>query len=340
MNATVAESDRSRSMPRQNWMLVAPALALALALGGGILWQNGRFADLAEVHFFADDANALAPGTAVRLSGFRVGRISAMQLQPDLKVKVTMTIDAQTFAYLKRDARAELVREQLKPAAIELRAGKAAEPLDAADPRVGYDKRGTLTEVAEDLRTRIAPILADVKRITGSVSDRRGEIEDLLVNSRQITQDLAAAAKDLRALSGGLKAQVGKLGGEANATLADAHAAVGRVNGLLGQAKDSLDTVNTKLPALMQRADGALTNLEAVTRDARVVSGKAATDLPPVIGSVGPIVNSVGPLVDESAEIVRGLRQAWPVKGLVAPPPPLLLPIDSHDSHAQRPPNR
>ena len=86
MTEPVAESDRSRSMKRQNWLLVATALALALALGGGILWQNGRFADLAEVHFFADDANALAPGTAVRLSGFRVGRISAMQLLPDLKV--------------------------------------------------------------------------------------------------------------------------------------------------------------------------------------------------------------------------------------------------------------
>lgn len=333
MSEPQLETDRARSMRRQNWLLVATALVLALLLGGGILWQNGRFSNLSEVYFLADDANSLSPGTAVRLSGFRVGRVTSMQLQPDLKVKVTMTIEADAFAYLKRDARAELVREQLKPAAIELRAGTATEALAAADPRVGYDKRNTLTEVAEDLRGRIAPILADVKRITGSVSDKRGEIEELLVNSRQITQDLSAAAKELRTLSAGLKTQVGKLGGEANATLGDAHRAVGRVNGLLGQAEQSLNALNTKLPTLLQRADGALTNLEAVTRDARVVSGKAATDLPPVIGSVGP-------LVDESAEVVRGLRQAWPVKGLLAPPPPLLLPIDSHDSHASRPPNR
>ncbi len=327
------ETERGRSMRRQNLLLVATSLLLALLLGGGILWQNGRFADLAEVYFLADDVNSLSPGTAVRLSGFRVGRITTMELQPDLKVKVTMAIDADTFAYLKRDARAELVREQLKPSAIELRAGKATEVLAAADPRVGYDKRGTLTEVAEDLRVRVAPILADVNRITGSVSDRRGEIEDLLVNSRQITQDLAAAAKELRTLSAGLKTQVGQLGGEANATLADAHKAVGRVNGLLDQAGQSLDAVNTKLPALMQRADGMLANLEAATRDARVVTGKAATELPPLLGSIGP-------LVDESAEVVRGLREAWPVKGLLPPPPPLLLPIDSHDSHALRQSNR
>jgi phospholipid/cholesterol/gamma-HCH transport system substrate-binding protein len=329
MTEPPSESDRSRSMRRQNLMLIAVALLLALLLGGGIAWQNGRFSNLAEVYFLADDANSLAPGTAVRLSGFRVGRITAMQLQPDLKVKVTLMIEADAFAYLKRDARAELVREQLKPAAIELRAGSAADTLAAADPRVGYDKRNTLTEVAEDLRARVAPILADVKNITGSVSDRRGDIQDLLANSRQVTQDLAAAAKELRTLSAGLKTQVGKLGGEANATLADAHQAVGRVNGLLDQAGHSLDAINTRLPTLMQRADTTLTNLEAVTRDARAVTAKAATDLPPLIGSVGP-------LVDEAAEVVRGLRQAWPVKGLLAPPPPLLLPIDSHDSQALR----
>jgi len=64
-----------------------------------------------------------------------------------------------------------------QPAAIDLRPGTDAQALSEDDPRVAFRKRGTLTEIAEDLRTRLAPILDDVKQLTGTARARRADLD-------------------------------------------------------------------------------------------------------------------------------------------------------------------
>ena len=108
---------------RQIVALIVLSVLLALALAGGIAYQHGVFTSRAQVYFLADDATGLSPGTPVRMSGFRIGKISAMHLQPDLSVKVELTIETEPYSHLKSDARADVVREQLRPAAIDLRPG-------------------------------------------------------------------------------------------------------------------------------------------------------------------------------------------------------------------------
>ena len=322
---------KARSARRQITALLGLALLLGALLAGGIAWQHGVFQRRAEVYFIADDVTALTPGTTVRLSGFRIGKISALELQPNLKVKVTMTIEAEPFSHLKADAHADVVREQLKPAAIELHAGVADKPLPADDPRVGYARRGTLTEIAEDLRKRLAPILEDVKQLTGTARERKADIDAVLQNAHAITAELAGTAREVHALSAELRQRAGSVGKQSEALLGEANKSVVKLGSLLGQAEQSLDAINTKLPGLMRKADDTLTNLEAVMRDGRTVSAAAAAGLPGML-------RSAPPLIEDSREMVQGLRQTWPMRSLLPPAPPAMLPIDSHDSTALREP--
>ena len=147
---------------RQVLLALGLAVVLALVLAGGIASKHGLFSRHAELYFLSDSASGISPGLSVRLSGFRVGSVTAVDLQDDLKVRVTMKIEEERFDVLRADAHAEWFKEQLQAAVIDLTPGKAAEPLSRTDPRVTHTRRRTLTEVANDLRSRLAPILDDV----------------------------------------------------------------------------------------------------------------------------------------------------------------------------------
>jgi phospholipid/cholesterol/gamma-HCH transport system substrate-binding protein len=306
-------------------------VVLALALAGGIAYQHGSFSSMAQVYFLADDATGLSTGTPVRMSGFRIGKISAMHLQPDLSVRVELTIETEPYAHLRTDARAEVVREQLRPAAIDLRPGSAEQPLPESDPRVGFRKRGTLTEIAEDLRQRLAPILDDVKQLTGTARERRGDIDAILQNANTVTRELAGTAQQMHALTQQLSGQVARLGGRGETVLGEANRSIVRLGGLIGQAEKSLDAVNGRLPGMLDKTDGLLIHLDGVLRDSRTISSAAAQGLPDVL-------RSATPLIDDSREMVQGLRQAWPLRAMLPPPPSPALPIDSHDPAALRTP--
>ena len=327
------ETPKTQSQRRQIVAFLVLALLLALALAGGVAYQQGAFTNTAQVYFIAEDASGLAPGTTVRMSGFRIGKIASLQLQPDLSVKVTLVIEAQPYAHLRSDAIANVVREQLKPASIDLRAGVAAAPLPVADPRVAFGRRGGLTEIADELRARILPILDDIRQLTGVARERKGDIDSLLLNAHKVSSELAGAAQQLNGLGTELRQRVGALGSQSSATMAEANQSIVRLGSLIARAESSLDVVNAGLPALFHKSEDLLVQFDAVLRDTRTISGAAAAGLP-------PLLRGAPALVDESRDMMQGLRQSWPVRSLMPTPPasqaPTLLPIDSHDSRVLR----
>ena len=336
---------KRKSIRRQVIAVLALGAILAVLLAGAIAARQGAFARTAEVYFLADTAAGIAPGISVRLSGFRVGAVTDVALQNDLKVKVTMKIDEERFASLRADANAEWFKEQLQAAIIELHPGSGARLLSRDDPRVTHNRRRTLTEVANDLRTRLAPILDDVKQLSGSVAERKGDIAAVLANANTASQELAGTTQELRALAGNAKTRVAGLGGQAQGAMAQVQGALtqvqgaltqvnqtlGRVETLVGTAEKSLANVNERLPNLLAKTGDTLEQLNGVARDVRAVSSAAS-------GAVPGLLRSAAPMVDDARDMVSGVKTSWPVRNMLAPPPSALLPIDSHDAAALREP--
>ncbi len=313
------------SIRRQITGLLIVAGLLMVALVVAIATRHDMFSQKARLHFVTENATGLAPGTTVRMSGYHIGSVSTMTLQPDLKVRVTLSIAAEPYASLRDDASAVLVREQLRAPAIELRPGKGASALAGDDPLVAYSRGNTLTEIADDLRERIAPILADVKEITGTVRSKQGEIAAVIENAASATRQLADTTQQLRALAGEVRGQVRTVGAQTQGMLTEANQAVARTGQLVGQAQKSLDTVSTALPGLLQKSADMLDQLNGVARDAKTVSASAASSVP-------GLLRSVTPLVDDTRDMVSGIKQAWLVRSLLPPPPSPLLPIESLDA--------
>ena len=333
-----AQAKKTASMRRQVIAVLALAVLLAFALAGGIAWRHGAFLRTAELYLIADTAAGIGTGTAVRLSGFPIGTVSDMALQPDHKVRVTLRINEEQFAQLRADASAQWIKEQLQAATLDLNPGKADEPLSKTDPRIGYSRRGTLTEIAADLRGRLAPILDDVKELTGTVREQRAAIAAVLQNAAAASRELAETAKEVRALTADVRPRVAAIGAQTQATMAEARATAAaakqsmeRVGALVGQAEQSLGTVNAALPSLLQKTGDTLDHVNAIARDGRTVSAAAASGVPGMLASVPP-------LLDDSRDMVQGVRQSWLMRKLLPAPVPAALPLDSHDATALREP--
>lgn len=326
------------SIRRQVLLALALAAVLAVVLSGSIAGKHGLFSRHVEIYFLADSAAGISPGLSVRLSGFRVGSVTAVDLQDNLKVRVTMKVEEERFAVLRADAHAEWFKEQLQAAVIDLSPGTAAAPLSLDDPRVSHGRRRTLTEVANDLRSRLAPILDDLKQLSGTVVQRKGDLNAVLANAHTATEQLAATSSELRALAANARGRVSTVGEQTQALLGQSQKAMGqvqgamtqvgqtlvRLDGVVEQARGTLDGVNGRLPTLLSSANDTLDHLNGTVRDLRAVSGAASAALPGVL-------RSTGPLVDDAREMVGGVRSAWPLRGLVAPLPPALVPLDSHE---------
>lgn len=318
----------------RRWLLAVVLLVgllLAAALTAGIAWRRGAFAPGVLLYAIVDNAAGLAPGTAVRVSGVRVGEVRELALQPDLTVRMSLRVDEALLPALRADARAVLVREQLRVPVVELEPGRAAERLDPNDPRLAFLGKATLTEIAADLRGRLAPILDDVKQLTGTLRQNQGDIAQVVQHAASASAQLAGAATELRLLTAGARQRLDAVGGQTQALLVQGNATVAKVGGLIDQVDRSLGVVNHALPGLLSKADGTLAQLDAVARDTRAISQAAADTLPGVL-------RRAPPLVDEAQDLLQGVRQSWPVRALLPPPPPATLPIGSTDARALREP--
>lgn len=287
------------------------ALVLVVALFAGILFGGGTFSRSTSLYFITDSATGLTPGTAVKLSGFRIGAVSALHLEPDLSVMVTLKIPPEDFERLRKDARATLNREDMVQAAtLEISAGRSAEPLSPENPRIAFDRGRSIGQSAQDLTDRLAPILEDVKVLTAMLSDREHGLGPMLEKSRAASHDLAAAAVELRALTSETRARLAAVGAQAQGTLGDASAAFTRLDRMAGKAEQSLEKIDEALPDMLVKINGTLDGMQAVVNDARTVSAAASETVPQTLRDIRPVV-------EDAREIVTGVKQSWPIRNML-----------------------
>ena len=328
VGGTAAETGR-RTLLLLLVMLGGVLLAAALAVG--IAHKRGAFAPTVQLYALVDNAAGLAPGTAVRMSGVRVGEVRDLQLMPDLSVRMALRVDADLMPSLRSDARAVLVREQLRPPVVELEPGNAPMRLDPRDPKIAFRGKSSLTEIADELRGRLIPILDDLKQVTGMLRQRQGDVAEVLGNAAKASAELAGSAAEVHALSSSARQRLDAIGAQTQSLLGQGNASVAKVGGLIDQVNASLALVNGALPGLLSKADGTLDNLNAVARSSRQIADSAAQTVP-------GLLRSAPPMVDEVQDLVTGVKRSWPLRSLLPAPVSPELPIESHDAKALREP--
>ena len=191
-------------------------------------------------------------------------------------------------------------------AVLEIMPGADTTKLAANEAKLTFTRADGLTAMALSLRDKIMPVLSDVKVITGTLADPKHGLPATLALVRESTASLNTL------LQTGNR-QVGDIGQAATATLGKDQQGLHRID-------QTLDTVKTRLPALIDKTQHMVDQLEKITADAQT--------------SVPPLLHDGGAVAADVKEILTGAKTAWPIKNLVDAPPANKLKADSNP-HAE-----
>jgi ABC-type transporter Mla subunit MlaD len=302
MSMLIAQDREAEALRRGTHRFLLFGLLAIVALIAAILVRQGLFRQTATLGFVTDSAQDISKGQAVKIAGFRVGSVVAVTLRPDGKVDVGLEIDADQLRFVTRDAVVELRKEALIGAGtLEIVPGPDRTKLAADQAKLAFSRGESLTAMASQLSEQIAPILKDVKTITGTLADKQQGLPATLNQVRETTSALHTL------LDTGNR-QVAGVGAAATRTL-------GKAEDNLLQLERTLEITNSRLPPLLDRA-------QSIANRADKIAADAETSVPPALRDGGAVAADV-------REIVAGAKTTWPISTLVEAPAPVKLKADS-----------
>ena len=307
-------------------------LAAALALGtvtAGLVHQD-YFVKTARLYFFADSAQDIAKGMSVQLSGFKVGTVDNLWLEPNATVRVRLLINRQYIHFVRQDSQARLAKEGLIGTSfIEITPGTPEVRQVENDGVLKFARAKEIADVVPDLAARIGPILADIKSITQSINDPNGDVRQALKGIHQASTSLAEAADSVSQLARSGDTRIASIQEHANYVLDRAGASVDKTNNLLDTLGGTLVTVDKAIPEVLFKLNSALDNANAASIEARKLVSGLSTDLPPA-------VSEGRSLMRDTHEVVQGAKKTWPIRNYLPPAAEQALPFDSNDDSTHK----
>ena len=277
-------------------------LVLILGLVSSVVWLADIEFDEEYARydiFFAGSVTGLKTGNPVRYRGVPVGVVTDMGINPDNVEQVRVTIEVPTDTPVKEDAVASLEFQGITGVAyVQITGGTNGAPVLAKKsgqkrPVIASKSSGIqeVLEAAPELVNRIIALvesankildeknqenisktIANLQKITETLSDGSGDVRGLLKDGSTMVSELRAASTDARGLVGDARSQINGIGGE--------------VRGLIGDLRadsqiliQDLRATVASLKKVADEASGAVTGIGPDLRKTMTKLGDAAGNL-------------------------------------------------------------
>jgi len=231
---------------------VVLTFVLMVALAFYLAWKEGYFTPVAHFHIETKSSKSLSKGMPVKLSGFKIGQVSSVELQSDRSVRVELAIFRQYLDFIKADSE------------VRLESG-----VPIGDPSleiIGGPSRADAAEPGSQLRFRGQPQLFDqLGTVVEQLKPIVENINALLAQARQPSGELQTALRNLNDTTARVNAWMPGFLERSDATLAS--------------FKQTGET-GTAAFAPFTKPDG---DLQAGMRDLRATAAELHAALPPVL---------------------------------------------------------
>lgn len=321
-----ADVTPQRELRRPVLWFVLSALLLGIALVGAVAWKQGLFEKTTQLYFFANSAYGMNKGMAVKFSGFRIGAVEEITLEPNGSVKVRMLVDNTHIRFVSQDAKAHLTKEGLVGASIiEIEPGQTGTAQAANNGVLAFERARDINDVAQDLLHKVQPIVDDVKKITAFVNDPDSDLRQTIKNINKTSAALVETTEEIKRLVNNSDRRVGVVSSQVGVLLENAGRQLDQVGRQLDQAGTTLKVFDEKVPGLILKADKTLENFQAASGNIKKITEDGAEQLPGIMRD-GRVVS------EDTREIIGGAKKAWPLRNFVSPQKETLIPLDSHET--------
>lgn len=267
-----AETDpRFRGLPLKVLAFVLLGIAASSMLLFTLAARQGYFQPKTELRLEAASGSGLAPGMAVKLSGFKIGEVRSVALNERAQVDVVLRIEDRHLRWLKADSRAYVAREGLIGDSFLAVTGGSAQlaPLRQGESLL-FEENPALADIAADLRSRTLPVIDGMTELLGYLNRPDGDFRVAFANLRALSGELRETRRQLDRLLADLDRlaredgprTLGTIDSEVRAMSARVDASLTQLDEASRRAAGAIDSASPRLDRLLEDADAA-------ARDAR-----------------------------------------------------------------------
>jgi phospholipid/cholesterol/gamma-HCH transport system substrate-binding protein len=313
--AVIKETDpRFINMEKKIGMFVLIAIAGIALVIVFIGIQQDVFTSKTEIYFITDSGEGITEGMAVKLSGFKIGKVKKLSLDDVAKVKVELSINTRYMKWIKTDSKARLAKEGLiGDSIIEITPGSAKADQIADKGEISFARARGLSDIAEELKEEVTPVLTEIKEIIHYVNDPEGDIKHALKNISKLSDEAFTTKQHLDNL------------------LKDAGSSMKKIDPLLDSTKKTMTTVESMvrkidkdLPGIMEKVDKSLTNVQKMTDDLKKATEQSAPRIPSLVEKGDDIAGG-------TKEIIDSVKKMWPIRSFIKSPEEKTLKVDSYE---------
>lgn len=309
------EDPRFRNLERKIGIFIATALAgivIAAVLFG---LQKDFFTKKYNLHFTVERGTGFTKGMSVKLSGFRIGRVTAISLNKQAMVDIFIEIDSDYRTWIRSDSTVKLVKEGLVgDSIIDISVGSPAKPELKNNDSITYIKTKALDELADEIAEKVKPVLIEISDIISYINDPDGDLKKTIRNAEELTRKLEDTRKNADRLLISATDNVQLVSSRANNMLDSTRNKIDSIDldPTLTRVNSTLDHLDKKIPVLLEKSDTTLGNVSRISYETRLLSEKAFPRIPGVISQAEDVMLSTD-------RLINSLQNTWLLRDSTTP---------------------
>ncbi len=284
-----------------------------------VMVARGVFESKQQLVLVADDSEGVQVGMDMTFSGFPIGRVQRIELNPEGKARILIDVPAKDAHWLRtssiftmergvvgetkiRAFTGVLTDPPLPPDSVRnvLRGDTSSEiPRLVASMRALLENLATMTGAESSLNASLGNVQTITASISGGMTGRYGVLGTVLGGDTNAKKVMAALDRTNALLAKADERVFGPKG-----VMDETQASIVQLNALLGDARNSLKRVD----AVLAEAQGLAAETKGLAAEAKGVAGNvraATTDLAVLRSEVDASLRKIGSLVEE-------INRKWP----------------------------
>ncbi len=276
--------------------------------------ERGTFIPKYRIYFIVKKGTGLFEGMPVKLSGFKIGKIEALSLDENARVKVSLLVNKKYQKWIRQDSKAMLTKEGLiGESVIDVTVGSLDKPVIEDGYTIHYEKTKGLDEIVEDVK----PLLSEIKNVARYINDPQGDIKQTFGNLKTLSSELRITRENINKLLKNTDANISKIASDISKTAKD-------IDSLAGNIDKTVSDVDRKINPVMDKLSKTMDNTEKATAILKDTVEKSATKVP-------TILDKGEDALGDTNEVVKSLKQVWPIRLFIEEPKDSLLHGDSYE---------
>jgi len=277
--------------------------------------KKGLFTPKSTIYFVAASGQDIKVGMSVKLSGFKIGSVSKLDLNSKAEAQAEMRIENDYLPLLREDAMVSLKKEGvIGDGVLEASRGSDDRPPLKAGAIVEFERGGGLEQIAVDLRDRLYPALDEINHLLKDANDPKGDVRQMLGNLRQFSAEMRGTRERIDHLLEQVDAGI----------VQDVRPALRSVKKSAEGIEEIVGKVNHDLPGLLNKLDTSMENLRHSSETIKSALDHSSPQLSGVMGEARGLMSDTRNLMDSASG-------SWPLNSMMRPPVQGMVRKDSHD---------